>query len=288
MTTQKNRFDEFKLLRDAREVELEMLEKFRIGKAEAPQMYKQGQILDDETVTARIRSEMDGETKGVILPLFIASDESVDSYGDIIRQKGWDLKRFKSNPVFPWMHNYDVPPPGTVPSIKVDMELLALVNSVLFDTADPFAQLLAGKYDRGVLRAESVAFRTKEYKLLDEEDDSWFPAIEFLEQELLEISGVTIPANPNALQIAAFGTGKFFSIPETDPATVQLSSEDRELLRAAVASINGLSSQLKDNGCVPLNAPQTLTTPTEGPDDPDDESDSLVESLGKAMEEWNA
>src|SRR5688572_32466802 len=45
---------------------------------------------------------------------WVASDESTDAMGDVIRVKGWDLKRFKLNPVLLWAHDDSLPPVGIV------------------------------------------------------------------------------------------------------------------------------------------------------------------------------
>jgi hypothetical protein len=50
---------------------------------------------------------------------FVASDESVDRYGDIIRASGWQLENFRKNPVLLFAHDSRQPPVGQVPSIEV-------------------------------------------------------------------------------------------------------------------------------------------------------------------------
>jgi hypothetical protein len=47
---------------------------------------------------------------------FIASDETQDRYGDVIRADGWDLSAFKRNPVFLWAHQDKQTPIGRVVS----------------------------------------------------------------------------------------------------------------------------------------------------------------------------
>ena len=37
---------------------------------------------------------------------FVASDESVDRYGDIIRASGWQLDNFRKNPVLLFAHDF--------------------------------------------------------------------------------------------------------------------------------------------------------------------------------------
>src|SRR4051812_3764391 len=61
---------------------------------------------------------------------FIASDESVDRYGDIVRSD-WNLAAFKRNPVFLWNHSYGVPPIGSIEPVEViGKKLLATSNFI--------------------------------------------------------------------------------------------------------------------------------------------------------------
>lgn len=121
----------------------------------------------------------------------VASDASVDRHGEVIEQDGWDLTPFKGNPVVPWGHKYDEPPVAVATEIGVvDGKLMFKPK---FATADeyPFADTIWKLYKGGYLRAFSVGFIPKEM-----EGDT------FIKQELLEISAVTVPSNPNALVLA--------------------------------------------------------------------------------------
>ena len=89
---------------------------------------------------------------------FVASDESVDRYGDIIRASGWQLDNFRKNPVLLFAHNSRQPPVGQVPSIEVvGTELIA---DCLFrpegdsQLSDDVWRAVEG----GFLRAASVGF----------------------------------------------------------------------------------------------------------------------------------
>jgi hypothetical protein len=57
-------------------------------------------------------------------------------------------------------------------------------------------------FKEGFLKAVSVGFMPKEWELIDSEDDSFFPGLRFLKQELLEFSAVPVPSNPDALMKA--------------------------------------------------------------------------------------
>lgn len=172
------------LERVAREQDMEALEAYRKGLAEPPVIYK-------SVTTMAQRSASD-------LMLVVASEETPDRMGDVVRVEGWDLKAFKKNPVLLFMHNPLIPPIGTVP--KVWVEGKQLLANIVFDEEDPLAALIKGKYERGVMRAVSVGFRPIEFARRSAEGDLTHETYEFTRQELLELSAVPIPAHPAALR----------------------------------------------------------------------------------------
>jgi hypothetical protein len=133
---------------------------------------------------------------------FVASDESVDRYGDIIRASGWQLDSFRKNPVLLFAHNNREPSIGGVPNITV--EGTQLMADVEFDMnpANVTAQVVWGLVDQGYMRAVSVGFApTGKINSLLDDHGNW-TGYEFTQQELLELSVVPVPANPQALAVA--------------------------------------------------------------------------------------
>lgn len=121
------------------------------------------------------------------------SDATPDRYGDTVSHKGWDLEAFKRNPVILWGHDAGAPPIGKAVSVKVTGK--ALVGEIEFaptEKAREIETLVLGGY----VRAVSVGFLPKKYGPRKGQDGD---GIAFEEQELLECSFVSIPANPNAL-----------------------------------------------------------------------------------------
>jgi HK97 family phage prohead protease len=134
---------------------------------------------------------------------FIASDETVDRYGDIVSADGWRLAPFRKNPIFLWQHSYGAPI-GTVPKIGVEGD--KLIAQVKFAAAgvSKLADELWALVKEKVLRAVSVGFMVESEKDLEyirDKDDS-ITGVRYLRQELLELSLVSVPANPNALAVA--------------------------------------------------------------------------------------
>jgi hypothetical protein len=135
---------------------------------------------------------------------FVASDESVDSYGDIVRANGWQLDRFRANPVLLFAHNNHEPPIGHVPHIGVEgTELIARVRFLpkgVYERAD----VVWSAIEEGALRASSVGFIPTKVpnEIKDPATNAWTGGYEFIGQELMELSVVPVPANPNALAVA--------------------------------------------------------------------------------------
>lgn len=144
---------------------------------------------------------------------FRGSDETKDGYGDIVRVDGWKLDRYLANPVFLDQHQSREMPVGRslktwkeygdpqAPGGKSLMFRIYLPAGVSEET-DAMHRL----YEAGILNAVSVGFQpvTARSPASDAERAAIGLGpygIEFLEQELLELSGVTIPANGNAVRV---------------------------------------------------------------------------------------
>ena len=95
---------------------------------------------------------------------FVASNETVDRYGDIIRVAGWELANYKKDPVFLWAHRSGDPPIGKTIRVFKEKDPPALINKVQFADKDtyPFADTIFKLYKGGYLRAVSVGFRILE------------------------------------------------------------------------------------------------------------------------------
>ena len=134
---------------------------------------------------------------------FVASDETVDRYGDIIRASGWQTDNFikAGGPVL-WAHQSREPAIGGVKEIGVvGTQLLASVE-FLEEGKSALADTVWAGIEAGFMRAVSVGFAPtgKINSLLDEKGN--FTGYEFTSQELLELSVVPVPANPQALALA--------------------------------------------------------------------------------------
>ena len=123
----------------------------------------------------------------------IGSTNDVDRHGEVVDQNGWDLKNFFKNPVILWAHNsWSELPIGKATDITFEDGNKMIIKGVFAsEKGNPKAQQVRNLHDEGILKAVSVGFIVKKR---DEHNSRLI-----LEAELLELSFVPIPANPEAL-----------------------------------------------------------------------------------------
>lgn len=144
---------------------------------------------------------------------FRGSDESVDGMGDIIRVEGWDLERYQKNPVFLAQHeSWDMPVGRAIRVWKETADPGAPNGkSLMFRIYFPMGvnekvDAMHELYRSGILSSVSVGFRATQARSPQSEAERQALGlgkygVEFQKQELLELSGVTIPANANAVKV---------------------------------------------------------------------------------------
>ncbi len=149
-----------------------------------------------------------GVVKGVDLEKrtmsMVGTSEAKDRDNDIIMLSGWDLKNYKKNPVFLWAHNYHAVPLAKTTRIIKTEEPKQLIHTIKYPTLglNPFADMILGLYNEKIMNASSVGFIPRKSERLEKEKDERWAGTRFLKQEMLELSGVPVPSNPEALQNA--------------------------------------------------------------------------------------
>ncbi len=127
---------------------------------------------------------------------FVASTGAVDRHGDTVAPEGWRLDVYRDNPVVLWAHDYRRPAIGRTQSVWRDGG--ALLARLEFAPTE-FAREVEGLYRQGYQQGVSVGFRPLRFEERRDARTGAFLGIRFLEQELLEISAVPVPANRGAL-----------------------------------------------------------------------------------------
>ena len=139
---------------------------------------------------------------------FIASTATLDRYHEVIEPTGWRLDSYRRNPVFQNAHNY-----GNIlftlgkalsTEVRTVGDSQALCQRIQFATeVNPVARIAYGLYKGGFLNAVSVGFIPLRWEDggASAAGAQSAPRRRYLEQELLEVSAVAIPANPDALAL---------------------------------------------------------------------------------------
>lgn len=173
------------------------------------------------------------------------SDETPDRHGDIVTVDGWKTGDFQKNPVFLSQHKSWNNPIGRV--VKVWKELndtgapgnKSLMFRVFFPTKDVSeeADNTFKMYKSGMMNSVSVGFRALKARIPQDLEREALGmkdfGVIFLEQELYELSAVSIPANSNANQVKSL---------EKDPETVETLS----ILKSKLEQLEKEVSYLKE------------------------------------------
>lgn len=115
----------------------------------------------------------------------VATTEGVDRDGEVIKVSAWDFTNFQKSPVLLWGHDYGSLPIGAVTDIRV--EGTSVIAKGVFARSE-FAQEVRALYDDGFVKTVSVGFIPHERN-----------GAVITKAELLELSFVSVPANPDAL-----------------------------------------------------------------------------------------
>lgn len=189
------------------------------------------------TFTPEIR-KAEGEERKVT---FVASDSTRDSAGTVLNQDGWDLDRFNKNGVIGYQHKVygswaDTDnPDNVIGKGRAYVEDGRLMVDVDFEPKEinELAEKVYQKVLFGSLKAVSVGFLPVGDGHWGEGEESRkgaSPTWYYDGQELLEVSVVNIPANPNAVRVKGLDSSeeemrelmeKADETPEAEPETVE-------------------------------------------------------------------
>lgn len=148
---------------------------------------------------------------------FVISTASVDRHGTVLDPNGWILDNFRNNPIMAYQHNtHSTDPDDIIGTWDLRIEGGQLIGKPIFEDAElnPKADKIRRKIEAGTLRAVSVGFIPTEYrwgqKSRGEDED-----VLYLERnELLEVSVVAVPSNPDALKRSVDDIRKEFPKPK--------------------------------------------------------------------------
>ena len=147
---------------------------------------------------------------------YVASDETLDAYKEVIRAGGWKFTNFRKNAPFVDTHDYGTIDKllGKVIEFRVDgKQLLERVKWAIEVATNTLAQKGWQMTEAGYLKAVSVGFTPNRYVTRYDSDPSgWRQQLSelgmheedgvrliYVEQEQQELSACILGANPNAL-----------------------------------------------------------------------------------------
>lgn len=162
-------------------------------------------MSDHRTVLAIRRSLT---INGVERQVFVASTAASDRMDDVIDQASWKLDNYRANPVVLTDHDYragNVVGRGEVSVV----EGVGLVLDVVKWSSKPYAQAVKVDVEEGIINAVSVGLRPGRRvarRSLPSTDplylaEGWGEV--YYDCDLLEISIVAVPANPEAVAVRA-------------------------------------------------------------------------------------
>ena len=180
---------------------------------------------------------------------FVISDESVNSYGYVIKTDGIDTSAFERNPVMLYMHERKTVV-GRWDNIRKDGN--KLLADAVFDESTELGKTVKAQVENGFLRSASIGVDIVEEKVVN--------GVKTVTKSVLfEVSIVDIPANQNALKL--YRKGRLARLALETPQKVTD-------LREAIVSLLGLDESVSDEDIITeiqnlLNAPDEAANEVE-------------------------
>lgn len=172
--------------------------------------------------------------------VFVATDETVDREGEVISIDGWDLADYKRNPILLWSHNPFEPMIGRATNIRmrsIDGKKKMTFEPEFHEKSD-LSKLIAELVREGWMKTVSVGFRPFQKQ-----------GNRYTKQQMLEISFVNIPANPEATQLALSKgynmetVGKLFG---DEPAVIEEETKAPDDMAGMKKRMDSMESRMDD------------------------------------------
>lgn len=168
-----------------------------------------GDAANDAWLAAKDEEDEDDEEENRIV--LIASTERANRHKYIVRTNGIGLSNYRKVPVLLWGHDHDQPI-GTS-RVRRDEATRRLLVSPRFageEQANPTGEKVRRMVRDGFLNAVSISFLPEKIKFRHEtSEEEWAKEnagdarLIVTKSDLLEISIVSVPANPDAIRMAA-------------------------------------------------------------------------------------
>lgn len=186
---------------------------------------------------------------------FIVSDESVNSYGYIVKTQGINTEAFERNPVMFYMHDRESGIVGRWENIRKDgTQLLA---DAVFDVTTDLGRQVKTQVENGFLRCASIGIENVVKERLNGVET-------IVKCDLKEISVVDIPSNGNAVKLYRKNGKCVYKLSDLDDTEPQD-------LRTQILGLLGLENDATDTDIL-----DTLKSLLKSPENVDKEIDEAV------------
>ena len=161
---------------------------------------------------------------------FVLSDESVNSYGFIVKTAGIDTTQFERNPVMLYMHDRENGVIGRWVNLRKDGN--KLLADAVFDESTELGAKVKKQVDNGFLRCVSIG--------IDNVTQEELNGVQTVTKcRLIEVSVVDIPSNSNAVKL--FRSSGSFTYRLSD-----LNGEGAGTFRSAIIAVLGFKPGVSD------------------------------------------
>ena len=223
-------------------------------------------------ISAEFKGVIDKENK--ILAGICGSSGAIDRHGESLNPNGWSLNNYMRNPVILFGHDYKSLPIGK--ATKVWVEDGKLMFNIKFANT-PMANEVFSLFEDETLNAFSVGFIPMKW---DESGD-----YTFAEMELLELSVVTVPANPEAVAKVKSVEEMIAKEVETLPITINVSQLVSLVKQAVSEVVAAAKTEEPDNAPIePEPEPQGEKEPEGNPEGDKDEPEQPEGDKGLSEE----
>ena len=195
-------------------------------------------------ITRAVRREV--EIDGVKRQMFVASTDIVDRCDDIVDQASWKLDNYNANPVVLVDHEYEAGCVVGRGAVTV-VDGVGLVLDVVKWSRKPAAVDVMNDVDDGIINAVSVGFSPGRMVMRrdlpdgDPRKSDGYGCV-YYDCELLEVSIVAVPANPQALAVRSAKSA------ELDALATRLADMVLDKIAADPARSALLADTMKDAG----------------------------------------
>ena len=165
---------------------------------------------------------------------FVASTGAVDTYGTVLPPDMWDLSRYARNGVVGYQHDiyYSDDPDNVIGRGEAYTANGELLIRIYFEPAElnPKADKVYRKVLFGSINAVSVGFRATAPGHWGRKSDGEDPDVYYYNgQELMEVSVVNVPSNPDAVKRSAAEELAHY---EREPEVEETKQSEEEVVKA--------------------------------------------------------